>query len=143
MLSLPPSVRIFVCRVPADMRRSFDGLARMAEEHLAADPRSGHLFVFRNRRGDRAKILYCDHLPLHRQEGILKRHGVELSRKTLCDWVIRSAFVLEPVVEAMTQRVLQSKVLHTDDTPVRVLDPEKKRTTQRWYRFGFLAHRWR
>ena len=60
MLSLPPSVRIFVCLVPADMRRSFDGLARMAEEHLGADPRSGHLFVFRNRRGDRVKILYWD-----------------------------------------------------------------------------------
>ena len=60
MLSLPPSVRIFVCLVPADMRRSFDGLARMAEEHLGADPRSGHLLVFRNRRGDRVKILYWD-----------------------------------------------------------------------------------
>ena len=74
---------------------------------------------------------YCDHLPLHRQEGILKRHGVDLSRKTLCDWVIRSAFVLEPVVEAMTARVLQSKVIHTDDTPVQVQDPEKKRATRK------------
>ncbi len=82
---------------------------------------------------------YCDHLPLHRQEGILKRHGVELSRKTLCDWVIRSAFVLEPVVEAMTQRVLQSKVLHTDDTPVRVLDPEKKRTTRKAYLWPYVG----
>ena len=82
---------------------------------------------------------YCDHLPLHRQEGILKRHGVELSRKTLCDWVIRSAFVLEPVVEAMTQRVLQSKVLHTDDTPVRVQDPEKKRATRKAYLWPYVG----
>jgi len=58
MLSLPPSVRIFVCREPADMRRSFDGLARLAEEVAQGDPFSGHLFVFRNRRGDRIKILW-------------------------------------------------------------------------------------
>ena len=60
MLSLPPSVKIFVCLVPADMRRSFDGLARMAAEVVEEDPLSGHLFVFGNRRGDRVKILYWD-----------------------------------------------------------------------------------
>ena len=60
MLSLPSSVRIFLCVVPADMRRSFDGLARMVEEFLGGDPLSGHLFVFRSRRGDRLKILYWD-----------------------------------------------------------------------------------
>ena len=60
MLSLPPTVRIFLCRVPADMRRSFDGLAAMAGLHLREDPLSGHLFVFRSRRGDRLKILYWD-----------------------------------------------------------------------------------
>lgn len=60
MLSLPASVRIFVCLQPADMRHSFDGLAAMAASVLRQDPLSGHLFVFRNRRGDRVKILYWD-----------------------------------------------------------------------------------
>lgn len=60
MLSLSSSLRIFVCLHPADMRRSFDGLARMAQEVVREDPSSGHLFVFRNRRGDRVKVLYWD-----------------------------------------------------------------------------------
>ena len=61
MLSLPSSVRIFLCLEHTDMRRGFDALARMAREVLEQDPLSGHLFVFRGRRGDRLKILYWDH----------------------------------------------------------------------------------
>ena len=49
MLTLPPSVRVFVQRGPTDMRRSFDGLAVMVREILQEDPLSGHLFVFINR----------------------------------------------------------------------------------------------
>ena len=60
MLSLPPSVRIYLCLHPTDMRRSFDGLAAMTTEIIGENPLSGHLFVFRNRRGDRIKILYWD-----------------------------------------------------------------------------------
>lgn len=60
MLSLPPSVRIYLCRIPADMRRSFDGLAALAQTVVGQDPLSGHLFVFRNRRGDRLKALWWD-----------------------------------------------------------------------------------
>jgi transposase len=60
MLSLPPSVKIFICTVPADMRRAFDGLAAMTTEIIGADPLSGHLFVFCNKRKDRVKILYWD-----------------------------------------------------------------------------------
>ena len=60
MLSLPSSVRVFLCLLPADMRWSFDSLAMLVERVIEEDPLSGHLFVFRNRRGDRLKILYWD-----------------------------------------------------------------------------------
>jgi transposase len=60
MLSLPLPVRIFLCARHADMRKSFDGLAQMVREFLGADPLSGHLFVFRNKRSDRLKLLYWD-----------------------------------------------------------------------------------
>jgi len=60
MLNLPPSVRIFVSRQPTDMRKGFDSLAELARRHLAGDPLSGHLFVFRSKRGDRLKVLYWD-----------------------------------------------------------------------------------
>jgi transposase len=60
MLTLPPSVRMFVCTQPTDMRRGFDGLSTMVEQVLKQDPFCGHLFVFRNRRKDRIKVLYWD-----------------------------------------------------------------------------------
>lgn len=59
MLTLPPTVQIFVSSEPADMRRSFDGLSALVLA-VGHDPLSGHLFVFRNRRGDRVKILCWD-----------------------------------------------------------------------------------
>jgi transposase len=60
VINLPPSVRIFLAIAPADMRRGFDGLATLTTSVLGQNPLSGHLFVFRNRRGDRLKILYWD-----------------------------------------------------------------------------------
>ena len=60
MIKFPPTVRIFLASSPADMRRGFDGLAALTTSVIGQDPLSGHLFVFRNRRGDRLKILYWD-----------------------------------------------------------------------------------
>jgi len=71
---------------------------------------------------------YADHLPLNRLEGILSRHGVDISRKTMCGWAMSAADVLQPLYDLMRERVLQSKVIHTDDTTVPVLDREKTRT---------------
>ena len=60
MLTLPPSVRIYVATTPTDMRKQIDGLAATVREVIREDPLSGHLFVFFNRRGDLTKILFWD-----------------------------------------------------------------------------------
>lgn len=60
MLTLPPSVRIYVAAEPTDLRKSFDGLSALVAHSLGRDPLSGHLFVFRNRRGDQVRILLWD-----------------------------------------------------------------------------------
>jgi transposase len=60
MLMLPSTVRGYVAAGTTDLRRSIDGLAMLVPERLALDPLSGHLFLFRNRRGDRLKILAWD-----------------------------------------------------------------------------------
>ncbi len=80
----------------------------------------------------------ADHLPLYRQEGIFRRNGVELSRSTLCDWMAASAGLLEPIVKAMTRRVLASRVIGTDDTPVTVQDHAGKgsKTGRLWAYLG-------
>jgi transposase len=61
MLNLPSSVKIFVATGPVDLRKGFDGLAVLTRRVLREDPHSGHLFVFINRRCNRAKILVWDH----------------------------------------------------------------------------------
>jgi len=60
MIGLPAGTQIWLAAGMTDMRRGFDGLAAIAQEHLAADPFSGHIFVFRGRRGDLVKLLWWD-----------------------------------------------------------------------------------
>ena len=60
MLSLPPSVRLFIARGVTDMRKSFDTLAALVMDVIDEDPQSGHLFLFVNRRRDRLKVLWWD-----------------------------------------------------------------------------------
>ncbi len=60
MLSLPPSVRVYVAPNPVDARKGFDGLSLYVQAQLQLDPLSGHLFVFFNRRLDQVRILYWD-----------------------------------------------------------------------------------
>jgi transposase len=60
MLTLPPSVRVYLAAGPVDLRKAYDGLAAVAREVIQQDPLSGHLFVFLNRCRNRVKILMWD-----------------------------------------------------------------------------------
>jgi len=59
-LTLPPSVRVYVAAQPTDLRKSFDGLSAAVAAIFGQDPLCGHLFVFRNRRGDQIRVLFWD-----------------------------------------------------------------------------------
>jgi transposase len=60
VLTLPPSVRVYIAAEPTDLRKSFDGLSALVSQRFGADPLCGHLFVFRNRRGDQVRVLFWD-----------------------------------------------------------------------------------
>ena len=76
---------------------------------------------------------YQDHLPLHRSEQRYLRLGVHLPRSTMCDWMASAAKLLTPLCHSLKDSVLQSKVLHTDDTTVPVRDE-----TRSSHRYGRL-----
>jgi transposase len=67
-----------------------------------------------------------DHLPLYRLEKIFARHGVDIARSTMCAWMLSASELVKPLVELITTRVKQSRVIHTDETRVPVQDPAVK-----------------
>ena len=85
---------------------------------------------------------YGDHAPLYRQEDIAARHGLVLRRSTLCDWIAAAADLALPLYERMQELALRSRVLHTDDTTVKLLDPlfDRARTARFWTYIGDAAH---
>jgi transposase len=60
VFGMPATIRVFVAVPAADLRKGYDGLARLARDVVEQDPLSGHLFVFANRKRNRIKILYWD-----------------------------------------------------------------------------------
>lgn len=85
---------------------------------------------------------FGDHLPLYRLEDIFARHGVELSRSTMCGWLKQTAKLLRPLHALMRRLVLRSRVIHTDDTKVPVLDPSLPhvRNSRFWVYWGDELH---
>jgi hypothetical protein len=76
---------------------------------------------------------YLYHLPLHRSEQRFAGLGMHLPRSTMCDWMAACAVLLTPLYDLLKARILQSKVLHTDDTTVPVRDE-----TRSDHRYGRL-----
>lgn len=70
---------------------------------------------------------YCEHLPLYRQSEIFARQGVELSRALLSNWVDACCQLMTPVNDALYRYVMNTRKVHTDDTPVKVLAPGQKK----------------
>jgi len=85
---------------------------------------------------------YNYHLPLYRIQTMLRNRGIELTRSTLCGWVGQCVGLVRPIYAAVVRDILGSKVLHTDDTPVRVLEPGqgKARLARLWAYVGDRQH---
>jgi transposase len=76
---------------------------------------------------------YVDHLPLYRQMERFKREGIVIPYSTITDWVSGTCKLIEPLYEALKKLVLKSDYLHADESPLKVLDKDKKGTTYRGY----------
>jgi len=76
---------------------------------------------------------YVDGLPLYRFEKVLGRHGVDIPRQTLARWVIQCCEHFQPLLNLMRERLLESPVIHCDETRVQVLkEPDRDPTSQSW-----------
>lgn len=85
---------------------------------------------------------YTDHMPLHRLQRAYERQGYFLHRSTLCDWLGACADLLRPLYDLMVCAVLQSRAIHTDDTPVKLqeLVTHLLSTARLWAYLGDTAH---
>ena len=85
---------------------------------------------------------FCDHMPYYRQEGMLERVGIQLTRSTLSDMAAQAARALLPLHTVAIEDLMLSRVMHTDDTPVDVLDPKSGKTREGrfWVYVGDQAH---
>lgn len=76
---------------------------------------------------------YVDHLPLYRQMQRFERSGLKLPYSTLTDWVGSACRLITPLYEALKTEVLKTNYLHADETPIKVMDKDKKGQTHRGY----------
>lgn len=83
---------------------------------------------------------YGDYLPLYRLEDILSRSGILFRRSTLCGWVASVAHLLDPFYALMCRRVRQSRVIHTDDTGIKMLQKGQCQGAKFWAYVGDLEN---
>src|SRR5215216_1000383 len=126
MLDLVPAqLRVKVIRRPRYACRACEGAVVQAPAPerpitggMATEALLAHVLVAK----------YADFLPLYRQSQIFARQGIALDRSTLCDWVGRACWWLEPLWRLLRRHVLGSTRVFADDTTLPVLDPGRGRT---------------
>src|SRR4051795_13529155 len=126
MLDVVPAVlRVRVVRRPRYGCRACEGAVvqapapeRPVTGGMATEALLAHVLVAK----------FCDHLPLYRQAVIFARQGIDLDRSTLCDWVGRACWWLEPLWHMLRRHVMGSTRIFADDTTLPVLDPGRGRT---------------
>lgn len=112
---VPATLKVIETRRPKYACRPCEGEISVAplpaspiEQGMAAPGLLAHVLVSK----------FADHLPLNRQEAMLRRAGIELPRSTLCDWVLGSAQCLKPLYEHLVNQIRKADILHSDDTIV-------------------------
>jgi len=122
---VPAQIRVQVIRRPRYGCRTCEGAVvqapapeRPIDGGMATEALLAHVLVNK----------YADHLPLYRQSQIFARQGVDLDRSTLCNWVGRACWWLEPLHELLLSTALSSPKVVADDTTLPVLDPGRGRT---------------
>jgi transposase len=122
---IPAQLRVKVIRRPRYGCRACEGAVVQAPAPerpitggMATEALLAHVLVAK----------YADFLPLYRQAAIFARQGIELDRSTLCDWVGRACWWLEPLWRLLRRHVMSSTRIFADDTPLPVLDPGRGRT---------------
>lgn len=82
---------------------------------------------------------YVDHLPLHRQEGIFARHGIELRRQRMCDWVAGVVELINPLYVALLEEIFKQFYIHADETTLKVQDNTEEGKCHTGYLWGLHA----
>ena len=67
-------------------------------------------------------------LPLYRQESLFKQYGIELSRKTMSDWMMKCSHLFEPLYQQLKNNLLAQQVIHADETPLKVINDDKSKS---------------
>jgi len=84
---------------------------------------------------------FCDHLPYYRQEGILRRSGIDLGRATLCSWTITCGELLLPLYKLLQAQIEDYDIAYADETPVQVLKEDGRSPTSNSYMWLFIGGR--
>ncbi len=82
---------------------------------------------------------FCDHLPFYRLVQMFERLGVTISPATINDWITACCDLLQPLYELLKEEVLSQPYLQVDETPIKVLDKDKKGSTHRGYHWIYHA----